>query len=165
MRPGDLINFDVSAELGGFFADTGASYAVEPVAAEARELCRSARAALQRVLEVMEPGQPINRTGRAVEEEARRAGFVPIRNLCAHGTGRWLHEEPREIANYFVEADRRCFELGSLIAMETFLSAGSPRVVQASDGWTLRTADGSLAAQYEHTVVISPEGPLVMTLP
>jgi methionyl aminopeptidase len=104
-----------------------------------------------------------DRSGKEVEREALRGGFYAIRNLCAHGVGRWLHEEPTEIANFFNPHDGRCFTEGLVVAMETFLAVGSDRVVEADNGWTLKTEGGSIAAQYEHTVVVTGRGPIIVT--
>ncbi len=160
---GDLVNLDVSAELDGYFADTGASLPVPPISEQAERLCRRTQRALDRCLDTIRPGEYFNRTGLIVEEEAREAGFQAIRNLCSHGVGRWLHEEPRQIANYYDRRDRRQFKEGMVIALETFMSLNSDWVDEAEDGWALRTRDGSLAAQYEHTIVVRPEGPLIVT--
>jgi methionyl aminopeptidase len=105
----------------------------------------------------------MNGVGRAVEQEARLSGLRAIRNLSGHGVGRALHEEPREIANHFDRADRRRFDEGLVVAIETFLSTGSSWVVEGADGWTLTTADGGLAAQYEHTAVVTGNGPVIVT--
>ena len=143
---------------------TGASYPVGRVDAKARRLCTATRRALTEALAVMRPGRRLGATGLAVERVARRDGLHAIRNLCAHGVGRWLHEEPLEISNVAAPGDHRCFRDGMVVAMETFLSTGSSWVVPAQDGWTLQTGDGSLAAQFEHTVVVTRDGPLVVTV-
>ena len=163
LTAGDLVNLDVSAELNGFFADTGASFPVPPISDQAERLCRHTRRSLARCLDSIRPGQLFNQTGLIVEEEAREGGFQVIRNLCSHGVGRWLHEEPRQIANYYDRRDRRRFKEGMVVALETFMSLSSDWVAEAEDGWALKTQDGSLAAQYEHTIVVRPEGPLIVT--
>ncbi len=163
IEPGDLVNIDVSASLDGFFADTGASYPVPPIAPSTRQLVSGAKRALRSALAAMKPGHLVSRTGRAVEAEARHGGLHAIRNLWAHGTGRALWEEPLQIANYFLSSDRRRFGDGQVIAMEVFLAEGTPWVGEAVDGWTLRTLDGSRAAQFEHTVVVTDGGPLILT--
>jgi len=110
----------------------------------------------------MKPGHLLSRTGRAVEAKARHGCLHAIRNLCAHGTGHALWEEPLQIANYFLSSDRRRFGDGQVIAMEVFLAEGTPWVGGAVAGWTLRTLDGSRAAQFEHTVVVTDGGPLIL---
>ena len=144
IEAGDLVNIDMSAALDGYFADTGASYAVPPVTHTTEALCRHTRRALTNALRGVRTGGPMNGVGKAVEQEA-------------------LHEEPREIANYFDRADRRRFNEGLVVAIETFLSSGSSWVVEGAGGWTLRTVDGGLAAQYEHTAVVTGNGPVIVT--
>lgn len=165
LRSGQLVNLDVSAELDGYFADTGASMAVGSVSREKQSLCHHTRRALQRALRAARAGRPMNGIGRAIESEARRGGFQVIRNLAGHGVGRSIHEYPDGLTSYCDPQDRRRFHEGLVVAIEPFLSTGADRVEQAADGWTEKTPDGSVAAQFEHTVVITRGKPLVMTLP
>lgn len=163
VRDGDLVNIDVSAELDGFWADSGASFPVGEVAEPARELCRTAERALTRALGTVRKGVPLRAIGKAVEAEARSSGFRVIRNLCGHGVGRALHEEPHQVLNFDTPAERRRFVAGQVLTVEPFLSTGTDRVVEADDGWTLRTPDGSLVAQYEHTIIVTREEPILVT--
>lgn len=164
VRAGDLVNIDVSAELGGYFADTGASIPVPPVAEETRRLCQTTRRALKRAVATARAGRRFNTIGRAVEAEARRSGFHVIRNLCGHGLGRRLHEYPDGLASIYDPSDRRRFTAGLVVAIEPFLSTGATEVRCAADGWTEKTVDGSLSAQYEHTVVVTRKRAIVVTL-
>ncbi len=163
IRAGDLVHLDVSAELGGYFADTGASVPVPPVAPETHRLCLSAQRALRRAIVTARAGRRLNTVGRAVEAEARRGGFKIIRDLAGHGLGKSLHEYPDGLVNYYNPADRRRFSVGLAVAIEPFLSTGATEVQIADDGWTEKTPDGSLAAQYEHTVVVTRKQPIVVT--
>ncbi len=163
IREGDLVNVDVSAELDGYFADTGASVPVPPVPERTHELCEHARRALERSLVAVRAGKPINVIGRAIESEAKRGGFQVIRNLCGHGLGRSLHEYPGEVSSYYDRDDRRRLTSGMVLAIEPFLSTGATHVETAEDGWTEKTPDGSLTAQYEHTVVVTRRRPIVVT--
>lgn len=163
VRDGDLVNIDVSAELGGYYADAGASFPVGAVAPASQQLCDAAQEALREALRVVRAGKLVNAVGRAVEKVARRRGFQVIRNLCGHGVGRSLHEDPRTLLNYYEPRDRRRFEEGMVLTVEPFLSTSADRALEGDDGWTLRTADGSLAAQYEHTVVVTHEGVELLT--
>lgn len=160
---GDLVNIDVSAELNGFFADAGASFPVGEVDRQGRELCASTRRGFDAALASLRPDARFSEVGRQVEREARRNRLHAIRNLCSHGVGRWLHEEPLQILNYHDRADPRRFKEGMVIALEAFMATGTPWVEQAEDGWTMLTTDGGRAAQYEHTVVVTADGPLVLT--
>lgn len=160
---GDLINVDVSAELDGYFADTGHSFVIGKDLHRRRRLCRVAKLALLSALRAARAGGRLNEIGRAIEGSAARHGFSVIRNLCSHGVGRALHEEPTEIAGYHDRNDRRTLQEGQVITIEPFVSAGAGYVEQDHDGWTLRTPDGSLAAQHEFTIIITRGKPIVAT--
>lgn len=101
--------------------------------------------------------------GRAIELEAKRGGFQVIHNLCGHGLGRSLHEYPAAVSSYYDRDDRRRLTSGLVRAIEPFLSTGATHVETAEDGWTEKTPDGSLTAQYEHTVVVTRRRPIVVT--
>jgi methionyl aminopeptidase len=163
IQAGELVNIDISAELDGFFADTAASVPVPPVSALQQHLCDCTQTALRQAIRSARAGEPMSVIGRAVERQASQCGFHVIRNLGGHGVGRNIHEEPRFIYNYENPADRRVLKAGQVITIEPFLSTGADLVVASGDGWTLRTPDGSLSAQYEHTLVITREEPIVIT--
>lgn len=163
IHPGDLVNIDVSAELDGLFADTGASIPIPPISAEDQRLCACTLEALKKALEVARAGNPLNAIGKAVEVEARRCGFNIINALNGHGVGHSLHEDPHFIPNYFNPNDKRLLKEGMVIAIEPFLTPGNGQVVNASDGWTIRTADGRRLAQYEHSVIITQGKPIILT--
>ena len=163
IEPGDLVHLDVSAELGGFYADTGASVPVPPVAPQTHKLCLSTQRALRRAIATARAGRRFNTLGRAVEAEARRGGFKIIRNLAGHGLGKSLHEYPDGLVSYYNSADRRKFSAGLVVAIEPFLSTGATEAHKADDGWTEKTPDGSLTAQYEHTVVVTRKQPIIVT--
>ena len=107
-------------------------------------------------------GRPLRHIGRAVQRRARRSGFGVVADLCGHGVGRHIHEEP-SVPGVEVRWDRTVLWEGLVIAIEPFLSTGSTSVTEADDGWTLRTVDGSRTAQFEHTVVVTHGEPLVLT--
>jgi methionyl aminopeptidase len=163
IRAGDLVNIDVSAELDGYFADTGATFSVPPVSMLKHQLCRHTRAAQRKAMASAQAGQRLNMIGRAVEAEARRGGFTIIRDLSGHGIGRGLHEEPHAVLNYYEPRLRRRLWEGLVLTIEPFLSTGAHASVTQRDGWTIKTSDGSLCAQYEHTIVITKGAPIVIT--
>ncbi|MEZ5668441.1 MAG: type I methionyl aminopeptidase [Alphaproteobacteria bacterium] len=165
IRPGDLVNIDVSAEKGGYFADTGGSFAVPPVSPRAKALCRDGRRALWEGIRAVRPGVRLNRIGARIEGFATRNGYSLIRNLASHGVGTALHEEPREIPTWYVGHDRRRVHEGLVFTLEPFLSTGAHAVTQADDGWTLVAPRGTMSVQYEHTLVATRNGPLVLTAP
>jgi methionyl aminopeptidase len=160
---GDLINIDVSAEKDGIFADTGASFAVPPVTERTEALCRDGRRALWAGLRSVRSGARLNEIGRRVQQFARQNGYTLIRNLASHGVGRALHEEPGQIPTWHEPGDRRVMHDGMVFTIEPFLSTGAEWVDLAPDGWTLTAPPGVLTVQYEHTVIATKRGPLVVT--
>lgn len=162
VRAGDLVNIDVSAELDGYFADSGASFPVEPIAPEWLRLCDYTRSALRRALEAARAGQPLNAIGRAVEKESARGGYRVVRDLGGHGVGRHIHEKP-SVPNYYTKRASQRLEEGLVITIEPFLSPKADRVITDDDGWTLRTPNGSRVAQFEHTIVITRGEPVLVT--
>lgn len=165
LQPGDMVNVDVSAEKDGFFADTGGSFVIPPVSEEKRRLCFATREALTNAIQEARAGQPLNRIGKAIEQTAKRKGFRVITNLCSHGVGGALHEEPEEIYGYFEPRDRRVLKEGMVITIEPFLSNRNREVTDGGDGWTLVGRPGSLSAQYEHSMVITRGQPIILTQP
>lgn len=163
IQAGDLVNIDVSAELDGYVTDTGSTFAVPPVSPGKQKLMTCTKQALQNALSVARAGQSINAIGGAVEAQAKKCGFKVIRNLTGHGVGRHIHEEPRNVLNYYDNRDRRKLKEGMVLTIEPFLSTGAEAVITMRDGWTLKTPDGSLLAQYEHTIVITKGKPIIIT--
>jgi len=164
VQAGDLINIDVSAELDGFFGDTGASFAVPPVTKRVERLCRDGRRALWTGIRAVRPGAQLSEPGRQIEAFARKNGYSLVRNLASHGVGASLHEEPTEIPTWHEPRERRRITEGLVFTLEPFLSLGADWVEEADDGWTLRPPGGEPTVQYEHTLVATRNGPVVMTL-
>jgi methionyl aminopeptidase len=162
LKPGDLVNIDVSAELDGYWADSGASAPVGEVAPRLKQLLWATRQALTEAMAEARAGRPINVIGRAVEKRARRHGFAVVRNIGGHGVGRHIHEEPH-VPNHFDRRARQPLWEGLVMTIEPFLTLRASEVEEAEDGWTLRTPDGSLGAQFEHTFVVTNGAPIVLT--
>ena len=158
---GDLVNVDVSAELDGYWADTGASTAVGAVSPTARRLLEATQLANRDALSAARAGAPLRHIGRAVQRRARRHGFSVIGNLNGHGTGRALWEAP-SVPGIEDAADGTRLWEGLVLAIEPFLSTGATYAQQAADGWTLETP-GHLTAQFEHTVVVTTGRPIILT--
>ncbi|MBS0331828.1 MAG: type I methionyl aminopeptidase [Proteobacteria bacterium] len=161
---GDLINIDVSAEVEGFFGDTGASFAVPPVKPQIERLCRDGRRAMWAGIRAVRAGGELRAIGRSIESFADRNGYSLIRNLASHGVGGALHEEPKEIATWDEPGERRRIGEGLVFTIEPFLSLGDDWVEETGDGWTLRPERGAPTVQYEHTLVATRRGPVVLTL-
>ncbi|HEX6913042.1 MAG TPA: type I methionyl aminopeptidase [Longimicrobium sp.] len=162
IQPGDLVKLDVTIEKDGYMADAATTVAV-PVASErAQRLAACARAAFARAMEVARVGNRVNDIGRAVDDEVRRRGFRVLRDLNGHGIGRTIHEEP-SIPNYYDPRLTRPLTEGLVITVEPIIGETTGKWVDGGDGWTVRTADGGLAAHYEHTLVITRGKPILLT--
>jgi methionyl aminopeptidase len=162
LEDGDLVNIDVSAELDGYWADSGASYPVGEVAPRLRNLLFTTRQALADAMREVRAGAPIRNIGRAVERRAKRAGFRVVRDLCGHGVGRNIHEPPN-VPNTFDRHNNDVLREGLVITIEPFLTTGATSIYEDDDGWTLRTPDGSIGAQFEHTMIVTRGEPIVVT--
>ncbi|MFB9274042.1 type I methionyl aminopeptidase [Cohnella cellulosilytica] len=164
IQAGDLVNVDVSAELGGYYADAGQSFQVAPVASEVERLCRHTYETMMKVISGLKAGVKLNYIGKTMQEEAKKGGYRIIENLCSHGVGQSLHEEPFEILPYFESRDRRVLKAGQVITIEPFVSTGASYVDQQADGWTLKVPDNSRVAQFEHTIIITNGNPIITTV-
>jgi methionyl aminopeptidase len=159
---GDIVKIDVTVEKDGYIADAARSVIVEPAGVTAHRLVACAAAAFRAALAVARAGRRVNEIGRAVEREVRWRGFTVVDGLSGHGVGRTIHEEP-SVPNCYDPLQPDVLTEGLVLTIEPMISAGSARVVQSPDGWTLRTADGSLSAHHEHTLVIRRGDPIVLT--
>jgi len=162
IQAGDLVKLDLVAEKDGFHADSAVSLQVPPRGAQAFELVRSAESAFHQGLRFARAGNRVSDIGRAVEREVRRSGFHVIKELCGHGVGRTIHEEP-SVPNYADPRARQRLTEGLVLTIEPIIAAGSGIAELQPDGWTIRTADGSLSAHYEHTIVITRSEPILLT--
>jgi len=162
LAEGDLVKLDVTAELRGFMADACITVPVGRTSERARQLVACAEGALKKALREARHGRRAVDVGRVVEDEVERRGFSVVRMLQGHGIGRTIHEEPM-IPNW---ADPDCkgwLKEGLVITVEPIIAMGSGDMVEDRDGWTIRTRDGSLAAHFEHTLVVTKGAPLLLT--
>jgi len=162
LEEGDLVTLDVTVEKEGFMADAAVTVPVGRTDSAARALLAAAQRALSRALAAARAGARLNEIGRAVSYSARRDGFNVVRELSGHGIGRTIHEPPA-VPNVYERTARQRLNRGLVLAIEPMLTSGSGRVVEDADGWTVRTADGALAAHAEHTIVVTEGAPLVLT--
>jgi methionyl aminopeptidase len=162
IRAGDLVKLDLVAEKDGFYADAAVSINVPPASQCGRALAHCAEQAFRQALRAAREGNRVLEIGRAVEREVRQSGFRVIRELCGHGVGRTIHEPPT-VPNFRDPSARASLTDGLVITIEPVIAAGSGRARLENDGWTFRTEDGSLAAHYEHTVVITRGEPVLLT--
>ena len=162
LKEGDLVKLDVTVEKDGFMADAAVTVPVGEVSAENRRLIACAERSFRKAMLVARAGFQVSEIGRMVEREVRRSGFSVIRELGGHGIGRTIHEEPR-VPNYPAPEARQILTEGLVITVEPIIAAGSGRAMMEKDGWTVRTADRSRSAHYEHTLVITKGAPILVT--
>jgi methionyl aminopeptidase len=163
-RCGDMINIDVAVEKDGFFSDVGYTLVLGSDDALLNTLCTMAREATMKAIDQCRAGNAVNAIGGAIENHVRSAGFTVIKNLCSHGIGRSLHQHPLNVYNYYDPDASMTLEPGMAIAIEPYISNGACRAIEHSDGWSLTTHNKSRVAQFEHTVLVTEDGPEVMTL-
>lgn len=164
IKAGDLVNIDVSAEKDGFFGDTGASFTVPPVTPKIERLCRDGKRALWVGLNQIRAGQPLANIGNAIGKFAAKNRYTLIQNLASHGVGRSLHEEPTELATWPDPDETRIMQEGLVFTVEPFLSIGGLFAEDGSDPWTLFSEPKAPTVQFEHTVVATRNGPVILTL-
>jgi len=162
LREGDLVKLDLVAEKDGYYADAAVTVAVGAVSPAAAALARCAESAFRLAAKVAQVGTRVHEIGRAVERETRRCGFEVMRELCGHGVGRTIHEAP-SVPNYHDPRARAKLTEGLVITIEPIIAAGEGRGELQSDRWTIKTADRSWSAHYEHTLVIARGGPILLT--
>ncbi|TJY41082.1 type I methionyl aminopeptidase [Cohnella pontilimi] len=164
IQPGDLINIDVCAEKNGYVADAGHSFQIPPYSEAVTRLCRHTHDTMMKVISSLKHGVLVSEIGKIVEREAAHGGYRVIKTLCSHGVGRSIHEYPEEILPVYNRRDKRVLTEGLVITVEPFLSTGAEHVWEERDGWTLTVPDGCMAAQHEHTIVITRDQPIILTV-
>lgn len=159
---GDLVSIDVGVTLDGYIADSAYTFGVGELDPEARRLLEVGQEALAAGIAEARVGNRVGDISHAVQTLVEAAGFAVVRSLVGHGVGRSYHEDPH-IPNFGEPGRGPRLAEGMTIAIEPMITAGSPEVVVEPDGWTIRTADGSLSAHFEHTIAITAEGPRILT--
>jgi methionyl aminopeptidase len=162
LASGDLLKLDMTAEKDGFVADAAVTVRIGDVSETAEALVRCAESAFHCGLRSARAGNRVNEIGRAVEKEVRRRGFSVMRELCGHGVGRTIHEEP-QVPNYYDPRLRSRLTDGLVITIEPIIAAGGGQGELQQDRWTIRTADRSLSAHFEHTIVVTKGSAIVLT--
>jgi methionyl aminopeptidase len=160
---GDLVGIDVGVERNGFITDAARSYAVgnAPSAGVIRLLALG-RQALEDGIAQARDGAQVRDISRAIQQRAEGAGCSVVRELCGHGVGRALHQEP-EIPNYVRAGLSQKLQPGMCLAIEPMINSGGHQVKFLSDGWTVTTADGSLSVHFEDTIVVTEHAPIMLT--
>jgi len=162
INDGDLVSLDCGLVLDGLWADSGRTVMVGKVTDEAQRLVQVTREALRRGIEQAVPGNRVGDISAAVQEHVEANGFSVVRNFVGHGIGRNMHEDP-QVPNFGVAGAGPLLKPGYALAIEPMVNAGSHEVQMLPDHWTIITADGRLSAYFEHTVLITDDGPVVAT--
>lgn len=160
---GDILSVDVGAIVGGYYGDNARTFPVGAVSDSASRLLRATADSLTAGIAQCVPGRRLFDIGHAVQGVAEGAGFSVVREYVGHGIGRNMHEDPN-VPNYGTAGKGPVLESGMVLAIEPMVNAGSHEVESLPDGWTVVTRDGMLSAHFEHTVAITDQGPLVLTV-
>jgi methionyl aminopeptidase len=159
---GDLVTIDVGVTLDGYIADSAYTFGVGDIDDRHQRLLDVAQDALAAGIAEAIVGNRVGDVSHAIQEVVEVGGFSVVRSLVGHGVGRHYHEDPH-IPNFGEPGRGPRLSEGMTIAIEPMITAGSPEVLLEDDGWTIRTADGSMSAHFEHTVAITDEGPRILT--
>ena len=153
LREGDIIGTDLVVELDGFNGDMCYTFAVGEVAPEVMALCRTTKESLYKGSEACREGNRIGDISNAVQTYCESRGYSVVREMCGHGIGREMHEEP-EICNYGKRGHGPMIRSGMCLCIEPMINLGARNIVIERDGWTCRTRDRKPSAHYEHTVAV-----------
>lgn len=164
LQPGDLVKIDITPSYRGYVADTACSVVLgtPEASSSARRLVECAERAFTKALDECRVGAPVNRIGRTIETTTTAAGFFVVPELCGHGVGRAVHEDPT-VHNVFEPTERSRLTEGLVIAIEPMICNRKSRIRTRSDQWSIVTNEGTLTAHHEHTVLITRTGPVVLT--
>ena len=161
---GDIVSVDVGAYIGGYHGDSAYTFACGEITPEAQRLLDTTRESLYMGIKQAVKGNRTGDIGHAVQKYVEARGYSVVREYTGHGVGASVHEDPG-VPNYGTPHRGIRLEEGMVIAIEPMINEGKPGVRQLSDGWTVVTTDGKLSAHFEHTVAITADGPVILTMP
>lgn len=164
LREGDIVSIDVGALYKGYHGDNAATFPVGEISPEIRELLDVTRESLGKAIDAAVKGNRIGDISHAVEAHVRRHGFGVVRKFVGHGIGKKMHEPP-EVPNMGPPGHGPRLAPGMTLAIEPMINMGTGDVNVLADGWTVVTADGKWSAHFEHTVAVTDNGPVILTLP
>ena len=164
IRSGDIVSVDVGAYIGGYHGDSAYTFACGDITPEAQRLLDTTRESLYMGIKQAVMGNRTGDIGHAVQKYAEARGYSVVREYTGHGVGASVHEDPG-VPNYGTPHRGIRLEEGMVIAIEPMINEGKPGVRQLADGWTVVTSDGKLSAHFEHTVAITADGPVILTMP
>ncbi len=161
LAEGDILSIDCGVVLDGFYGDAAITVPIGAISDTARRLTETTRRCLEEAVAQLRPGNHLGDVGAAVQRYAEGAGFGVVRDFVGHGIGKALHEEP-QVPNYGEPGQGLAFKPGLVLAIEPMITEGSWGVRVDRDGWTARTEDGKLAAHFEYSVAVTPDGPWIL---
>lgn len=162
LKEGDIIGIDIGLKRGGLITDAGKTYGVGNIDNDAKKLLYTTEEALMRGIAEARAGNHVGDIGYAIESYVRKKGYGLVRDLCGHGVGHSVHEEP-QVPNFGTKGTGALLEAGMVLAIEPMLNEGSDAVTFEDDGYTVTTRDGSRSAHFEHNVVITDGEPIILT--
>lgn len=162
LKNGDIISIDIGACYKGYHGDSGWTYAVGKIDEEKEYVMKHTEKALYIGLEQIKPGNRIGDIGAAIEEYAKEKKLGVVKELCGHGVGTSVHEDP-DVPNYGTKNTGPRLREGMVIAVEPMLTSGSPSIYVHDNDWTIDTKDGRPSAHFEHTVVVTADGYQILT--
>lgn len=164
IREGDIVSVDVGAYYNGFHGDNAATFAAGEISPEARALLDATEQSLYEGIAAAQPGNRVGDIGAAVQRYVEDRGYSVVRQYVGHGVGTDLHEDPN-VPNFGTPGRGPRLLPGMTIAIEPMINAGTHEVKVLADKWTVVTLDGRLSAHFEHTIAITPDGPVILTKP
>ena len=162
LKEGDIVSIDLGAKINGYNGDNAATFAVGKISEVAQRLCDTTQESLYKGIEAAVAGGRVGDIGYAVQQYCESRGYGVIREYEGHGVGTKLHEDPG-VPNFGTAGRGIRLLPGMTIAIEPMISEGTYKIKQLPDGWTVKTADGKLAAHFEHTIAITDNGPVILT--
>jgi methionyl aminopeptidase len=163
LKEGEIVSLDVGVQKNGYFGDAALSVAVGEISTEKKKLMEVTEKSLHLGIEAAVAGNKVHDISAAVQEYVEAHGFSVVRDLCGHGVGKYLHEEP-SVPNYGRPGTGPKLRNGMTIAIEPMVNMGDWRVKTAADGWTVLTSDGTASAHFEHSILINNGNPEILTV-
>lgn len=164
IKSGDIVSVDVGACINGYHGDSAYTFACGDITPAAKRLLDATRESLYMGIKQAVKGNRIGDIGHAIQKYVEARGYSVVREYTGHGVGASVHEDP-SVPNFGTPHRGYRLEEGMVIAIEPMINAGTAGIRQLSDGWTVVTADGELSAHFEHTVAITADGPVILTMP
>ncbi len=163
LKSGDILSLDLGVEYKGYFSDMAITMSIGELESEQLRLIRVTKKALKRGIKKLKPGRTFGDIGNTIQRYVESQGFNVVRDLCGHGIGKELHEDP-QILNYGKRHTGEKIKQGMVVCLEPMVVVGHWKIKQSKDGSGFETADKSLSAHFEHTILVTKDGPKILTI-